>query len=1138
VLAAAAARRQTASLDVPSSLAVSKATAAPKAAAPTATPAARPAAAALPAALTGLSRPTATRRARSPPRAAAAAARAASAAVAASSEERLKAEATSFALWRRPDAAAFTPAADAYPSGADAYIGTFEPLLFEEAREEVRSEWGAACEAGNVVRLRVAAARAEGGGWHIAQLVPLTDATGVAIGGRNNGLPDARAAPDGGLAVLSAAAPGRDPWRDLKAAAEGGGERRGASACVHVAGLLVRSRGRRDEPPCLYLRFRFPDGPDDPSLLFPPSAALAALAERGRVWHFAPAGRLSTATAEFRALHGVRQLPRRLRDALLAPGHVSAAGGKLPDYDADTPPPLQPQLALPRFMAHLTSSFNDPQRKAIHWAAAAGADMDDDLDDDVDQGGSDAPVGASGAGGSWPFTLVQGPPGTGKTHTVWGMLNVLHLAAYQRYYSELHAAVAPRSAAQAQAAAVAAQRKAAAVAQRALYGDESPLSLSDAEDAALLEGQDARASALDAGLAAAGYERSLAAMARKPRILVCAPSNAAVDVLLSRVMEAEFVQGNGGRYRPDCARVASEDAAMGPRIREVAVGRRVEELMRMPYAERRGWHAKHAATARSLAWRMADLRAALERGAAAGAPMDEALASELMDACEQHDRTLVELGRLEAMDAAEREAAGSYRDGDSLLRCRLEASFVNEAELVFTTLASAGRTVFARLSHGFDVVLIDEAAQASEVAALVPLRHGARRVVLVGDPQQLPATVLSAAARGGLFQRSLFERLQACGARSLLLSLQYRMHPAIRSFPSSYFYQGRLLDAPSVQTAPDEPFYSLNPLLAPYAFFDVASGREARRGASASVRNDAEAALAAALYGALRATLPAGAAAGRVGIVTPYRQQKAALRDAFASMLGEAALAEVSIDTVDGFQGQERDVIILSLVRAHAPAAAAAAVAAGDAAATRATLGFVTDVRRMNVALTRAKRALWVLGNAASLRAAPQWAALLDDAAARGCVVPRATAHGLFPTIAPPPPPGQEEEDEGEAARLARRDRTMPFASLDDPGHVRNARLGAAASAISWGGFAQLPQTAVVPAATAMPPAPVAAPVAQFVPPGGAFTSAAAVAPPPPAFVPEGGVFAPAGPRPVPPQLPPVPQFMPPPPPPLLYEEI
>jgi senataxin len=409
-------------------------------------------------------------------------------------------------------------------------------------------------------------------------------------------------------------------------------------------------------------------------------------------------------------------------------------------------------------------------------------------------------------------------------------------------------------------------------------------------------------------------------------------------------------------------------------------------------------------------------------------------------------------------------------------------------------------------------------------------------VVLVGDPQQLPATVLSAAARGGLFQRSLFERLTACGARSLLLSLQYRMHPAIRAFPSAYFYQGRLQDAPAVTHAPDEPFYALNPLLAPYAFFDVAGGRESRRGASNSVRNEAEAALAAALYGALRATLPAGAAAGRVGVVTPYREQKKALAEAFCKMLGDSVLGEVSIDTVDSFQGQERDVIILSLVRAHAPGAAAAP--AGDAAgggSTRATLGFVTDVRRMNVALTRARRALWVLGNAASLRAAPQWAALIDDAVARGAVVQRATAHRLFPAIAPPPPGGDAEDEDEQAPR---RHGGPRYGSLDDPGAARGAggRVGAAATAMSWGGFAQLPPAA---------PPPVAAAAAQLhvVPPGGAFTSAAAAplaaAPPPPlAFVPEGGMFEPVGRAvPVPPRLPPPPQF-PPAPPPLLYEEI
>lgn len=138
-----------------------------------------------------------------------------------------------------------------------------------------------------------------------------------------------------------------------------------------------------------------------------------------------------------------------------------------------------------------------------------------------------------------------------------------------------------------------------------------------------------------------------------------------------------------------------------------------------------------------------------------------------------------------------------------------QASFVNEAELVFTTLASSGRSVFDRLDHGFDLVLIDEAAQASEAAALVPLRHRARCVVLVGDPQQLPATVLSAAAREGLFQRSLFERLEQCGAQSLMLTVQYRMHPAIRQWPSDFFYEARprfsrggVLPAPTIVTPP------------------------------------------------------------------------------------------------------------------------------------------------------------------------------------------------------------------------------------------------------------------------------------------------------------------------------------------------
>jgi senataxin len=154
---------------------------------------------------------------------------------------------------------------------------------------------------------------------------------------------------------------------------------------------------------------------------------------------------------------------------------------------------------------------------------------------------------------------------------------------------------------------------------------------------------------------------------------------------------------------------------------------------------------------------------------------------------------------------------GGGGKGRKMFRVRqaLEASFVDEAEIVFTTLTSSSRRVFRQLTHGFDTVLVDEAAQANEVATLIPFLHGARRCVLVGDPQQLPSTVLSGAAQGVSFQRSLFERFTMLGAQALLLSVQYRMHPAIRAFPSDVFYEGRLVDSESVRSAQPEPYHAV-----------------------------------------------------------------------------------------------------------------------------------------------------------------------------------------------------------------------------------------------------------------------------------------------------------------------------------------
>lgn len=123
-------------------------------------------------------------------------------------------------------------------------------------------------------------------------------------------------------------------------------------------------------------------------------------------------------------------------------------------------------------------------------------------------------------------------------------------------------------------------------------------------------------------------------------------------------------------------------------------------------------------------------------------------------------------------------------------------AILEEADIVGATLAFSGSSTFTRLSCKFDVVVVDEAAQAVEPSTLIPLINGARRVYLVGDPNQLPATVLSARASDYNYSKSLFKRLMTAGYPVYMMNVQYRMHPAISEFPSQEFYGGRLTDAP------------------------------------------------------------------------------------------------------------------------------------------------------------------------------------------------------------------------------------------------------------------------------------------------------------------------------------------------------
>jgi hypothetical protein len=131
---------------------------------------------------------------------------------------------------------------------------------------------------------------------------------------------------------------------------------------------------------------------------------------------------------------------------------------------------------------------------------------------------------------------------------------------------------------------------------------------------------------------------------------------------------------------------------------------------------------------------------------------------------------------------------------------------------------------------------------------------------------------------------------------------------------------------------------------------------------------------------------------GRIGIITPYKCQLSLLRSRFSSAFGSSVVADMEFNTVDGFQGREVDILILSTVRA-------ADLSSSMNGLSSSSIGFVADVRRMNVALTRAKFSLWILGNASTLQTNRNWAALVKDAKERNLVISAKPPYGsLFET--------------------------------------------------------------------------------------------------------------------------------------------
>jgi predicted DNA helicase len=292
---------------------------------------------------------------------------------------------------------------------------------------------------------------------------------------------------------------------------------------------------------------------------------------------------------------------------------------------------------------------------------------------------------------------------------------------------------------------------------------------------------------------------------------------------------------------------------------------------------------------------------------------------------------------------------------------------IEEADVVLSTNAMVMSDLLKE--HHFDIAVIDEGSQQIVPSTLIPIAH-AHRFVIAGDHKQLPPTVVSEEAKE--LRRSLFEDLiERHPDHSSMLRVQYRMHEKIMGFSNEHFYEGRLIAHESVAhhtladlglAAPKRCEEILDPTL-PIVFVDTKGIEAPERlpDRSTSYENPKEAAIVKELADEL---LQMGLAARDLGIISPYLAQVKRIKKLYEEPL-------VEVKSVDGFQGREKEAIIISFVRSN----------------PEGNIGFLKDLRRLNVAITRPRRKLICVGDSSTLSSEPIYREFIDYITKNGRIV-------------------------------------------------------------------------------------------------------------------------------------------------------
>ena len=317
-----------------------------------------------------------------------------------------------------------------------------------------------------------------------------------------------------------------------------------------------------------------------------------------------------------------------------------------------------------------------------------------------------------------------------------------------------------------------------------------------------------------------------------------------------------------------------------------------------------------------------------------------------------------------------------------------ENHLLSNIPILCTTLNNAGSEKLKKSNISFDVLIIDEGCQCVEPSSLIPLCHGIKKLILVGDHRQLPASVFYPKAKNILYNRSLFERLLNNNLENNILTIQYRMQANIRQVISSLFYENKLMDSPDVNyihRINNSDLYKVIDINKNFYFFDLNFSEEKFDEINKSYYNEQEIDFSLQFLKKINNSLKSNQYINsnndyNYAIITPYQAQVKKLKEKIYKYKDQDLYnIDIKINTVDSFQGQERDIIFFSTVRSNNKSLG---INNGEIE----SIGFLNDYRRMNVGLSRAKLGCFVIGNSQKLKKDLYWEKLIHLCKEKKCI--------------------------------------------------------------------------------------------------------------------------------------------------------